>query len=193
MVNEEVQLQGLSHREPVSRSLALPVTEEFVGEGIEVAMSPAWSRVLKHGKRKQRSGKQFTAAVQNKNNNPPREKKTYGIVGTGAVGNIHAVTTKLVSVFVTKLAPDLDSETLASYLKEQLSRDVMCQKIGTEYTRYSSFKVTAECKEVAEMYAPQLWPEGTYVRRFYENRKPRVKAPLDTGMSAPEPRASHAC
>jgi len=52
------------------------------------------------------------------------------------------LTTKLVSVFVTKLDPNLDSEMLASYLKEQLSRDVTCQKIGTEYTRYSSFKVT---------------------------------------------------
>ena len=44
------------------------------------------------------------------------------------------------------------------------------------------------------MYAPQLWPEGTYVRRFYENRKPRaavgagVIAPHGTGTSAPEPR-----
>lgn len=37
--------------------------------------------------------------------NPPREKKTYGIVGTAAVGNMHAVTSKLVSVFATKLAP----------------------------------------------------------------------------------------
>lgn len=131
--------------------------------------------------------------------NPPREKKNYVIVGTGAVKNIHAVTTKLVSVFVTKLAPDLDSETLVKYLKEQLSRDVTCQKIGTEYTHYSSFKVTAECKEVAEMYAPQLWPEGTYVRRFYENRKPRaavgtgIKAPLYLQMGAPESKVSNAC
>jgi len=71
---------------------------------------------------------------------------------------MHAVTTELVSVFVTKLAPLRSRDSEASYLKEQLSRDVTCQKIGS--TRYSSFKVTAECKEVAEMYAPQLWPEG---------------------------------
>lgn len=67
-------------------------------------------------------------------------------------------------------------------------------KIGSECTRYSSFKVTAACKEVAEM-----WPGGTYVRCFYENRKPRaavgagLKASLDTEMSAPETRASRAC
>lgn len=28
-----------------------------------------------------------------------------------------------------------------------------------------------ECKEVDEMYEPQLWPEGIFVRRFYEARK----------------------
>ena len=132
------------HRKPAPGPSALAVAEETAGGGSDAMMSPAWSHVLKHG-----FSMQATAAVQSKTSiNPPREKKTYGIVGTGGVGNMHAVTTKLVSVFATKLAPDLDSETLASYLKEQLSRDVTCQKIDTEYTRYSSFKVTAECKEV---------------------------------------------
>ncbi|TDG96897.1 hypothetical protein EPR50_G00233930 [Perca flavescens] len=180
MACEEAQLHGPSHREPAPGPSALPVIEYTAGGGIEVVMSPAWSCVLKYGKRKQRCGKRSAAAVQNKTSmNPPREKKTYGIVGTGAVENIHAVTTKLGSVFVTKLAPDLDSETLASYLKEQLSRDVTCQRIDTKYTRYSSFKVTAE---VAEMYAQQLWPEGTYVRRFY--RKPRAALGQDAGARA---------
>lgn len=118
MASEEVQLHGPSHREPAPAPSALSVIEETAGGGIEVAMSPVWSRVLKHGKSKQRSGKRFIAAVQSKTSmNPPREKKTYGIVGTGAVENIHAVTTKRVSVFVTKLAPDLDSETLAKLFK----------------------------------------------------------------------------
>ena len=197
MTCEGAQLHGPSHRKPAPGPSALAVAEETAGGGSAATMSPAWSHVLKHGKHKQRPGKRSTAAVQSKTSmNPPREKKTYGIVGTAAVGNMHAVTSKLVSVFASKLAPDLESETLASYLKEQLSRDVTCQKIDTQYTRYSSFKVTAECKEVGVMHAPQLWPEGTYVRRFYENRKLRaavgagVIAPHGTGMSAPEPRAS---
>lgn len=90
MASEEAQLHGPSPREPAPGPLALPVIEE--------AMSPAWSRVLKYAKRKQRSGKRSAAAVQNLTSmNPPREKKTYGIVGSGAVENIHAVTTKLCS------------------------------------------------------------------------------------------------
>jgi len=44
-----------------------------------------------------------------------------------------------------------------------------------------------------------MWPEGTYVRRFYENREPRapvragIKAPLDTEMMRLIQRVSHAC
>lgn len=44
--------------------------------------------------------------------------------------------------------------------------------------RYSSFKVCVECSEVAEMYNPELWPEGSVVRRYYEPRKAGV-----TGIS----------
>ncbi len=73
MASEEAQFHGPSHREPAPRSSPLPVIEETAGGGVEVVMSPAWSRVLKHGKRKQRFGKQSTAAVQNKTSmNPPR-------------------------------------------------------------------------------------------------------------------------
>ncbi len=93
------------------------------------------------------------------------------VVGTGAVGNIRMVKTKLVSVFVSKFTPDLDALTLSEYLKEKLGRDVACQKIETVQSRYSSFKVSAECNEVSEMYDPQLWPEGAFVRRYYEPRR----------------------
>lgn len=43
-------------------------------------------------------------------------------------------------------------------------------------SRYSSFKVTAECNEVTEMYDPALWPEGAFVRRFYQMRKTKPSA-----------------
>ena len=95
----------------------------------------------------------------------------------------------MASVFATKFSPDLNSETLAGYLKNKMSRDVVCLKIATEQTRYSSFKVTAECKEVGEMYDPQLWPEGTFVRRFYESRKPGANANIQPALRVQEPDA----
>lgn len=132
-----------------------------------------YARVLKEGrKQKHALGKPSTALKPRLHSS--REKKTAGIVGTCAGGNIQAITTKSVSVFATRFPLDLEPDTLASYLKSKLGRDVTCVKIDTGRARFGSFKVTAICREIDEMYEPQLWPEGIYVRRFFEARKPRA-------------------
>lgn len=41
--------------------------------------------------------------------------------------------------------------------------------------------MTAECKDVAEMYNPEIWPVGSYVRRFYEPRRRTI----DSGSKGP--------
>lgn len=46
-----------------------------------------------------------------------------------------------------------------------------CQKIDSVQKRYNSFKITAECEKFEEMYDPEIWPEGIFVRRFYEARR----------------------
>lgn len=117
-------------------------------------MSPVWSRAVREGRRL----KPATELQPGARLHPPRKKKTPGIVGTGAGGNIQTIKTKLVSVFATTFSPDLDSEALARYRRDKLCRDVTCQKIDTASSRFSSFKITAECNEVGEMYEPQLWP-----------------------------------
>ncbi|CAL9685358.1 unnamed protein product [Knipowitschia caucasica] len=134
--------------------------------------SPKWSTVLKRGK-PHPGGKTGTRHTSVPGLRKPG--KSVVIVGTGAAGHqINTVTTKLVSVFASKFSPDLDVKTLSDYLQEQLDREVMCQKIATANSRFSSFKVTAECNEVAEMYKPEIWPVGAYVRRFYEPRSGRA-------------------
>ena len=89
----------------------------------------------------------------------------------------------MVSVFATRFSPDLDAETLSEYLKSKLNRDVTCQKIVSVRSRFSSFKVTAECKDINEMYTPELWPEGALVRRYYEPRKVNATGPAKITMS----------
>ncbi len=74
-----------------------------------------------------------------------------------------------------KFTPDLNAETLSNYLKEKLGRDVNCQCINTKNNRYSSFKVSAECINVAEMNSLEQWPEGSVVQRYYEPRKVGLK------------------
>lgn len=138
--------------------------------------SPGWSEVVKRGQRLQGS---VNAAAQmgTRAAAPGRKKRTaraVPIVGTGVVSGIQTVKTKLVSVFATKFSPDLDAGTLSSYLKGKLGREVQCQKIDTVHSRFGSFKVSAECNEVGEMYIPELWPDGALVRRYYEPRREGV-------------------
>lgn len=131
--------------------------------------SPKWSQVVKRNRRPQNAALLTTSQSASFK----RSKKAAGatVIGTGASGDIKTVRTKLVSVFATRFHPALDADVLALHLKDKLGREVMCQRVGSASSRFSSFKVSAECNEVSEMYAPQIWPEGSLVRRYYEPRK----------------------
>ena len=140
------------------------------------SQSPAWSTVVERGKSKHQ--KPLIAPLQPKSGRPiqtrlKRGQKKTGIIGTGTESNIPVIKTKLVSVFATRFSPTLEADTLCSYLTEKLGKSVTCRKIETISNRFSSFHVTAECSEVADMYDPQLWPVGIYVRRYFEARRPR--------------------
>ncbi|MEQ2171469.1 hypothetical protein GOODEAATRI_010981 [Goodea atripinnis] len=93
-----------------------------------------------------------------------------GIIGTGTVSNFK---TKLLSIFATRFSPDLDADIVCGYLTEKLGQSVTCRKIDSMGNRFSSFHITAECNEVAEMYDLKLWLAGVYLRHYFEARKPK--------------------
>ena len=146
--------------------------------------SPRWSTIVKNGKPVSTrvkakaagsalGGHTSTTVVRKRSRPAP-------IIGTGTVSTIKTVKTKIVNVFATKFSPDLDADTLADYLQSKLNRTVTCQKIDHARSRFGSFKVTAECNEVTEMYNPELWPEGALIRRYYEPRNVPTGAGIDT-------------
>ena len=97
----------------------------------DATMSPKWTRVVKEGRRlKHATGK--SPMPSKPRLTPSREKKTRGIVGTGAGGSIQAITTKSVSVFAR-----LTWREKRNYAMTSL------EKIDAVQTRFGSFKVTA--------------------------------------------------
>ncbi|CAM4518873.1 unnamed protein product [Leuciscus chuanchicus] len=58
----------------------------------------------------------------------------------------------------------------ARFSWDQLGREVTCQKITSVNNRFASIKVSTKCNDVVEMYKPEIWLVGAYVRRFYEQR-----------------------
>lgn len=138
--------------------------------------SPKWSHVVKKSRRQSPGQATTNSKWQHPTHRGPGQKRKPGslaIVSTGTGCNIKVVKTKLVSVFASKLSPDLEMEFLSAYLRDKLGRDVTCEKIPTAHNRFGSFKVSAECNELGEMYNSELWPEGAYVRRFHEPRRAR--------------------
>lgn len=158
-----------------STAMDVAVRKHAVGS-VASSGSPRWSTVVKKGKPVSVRHKTKAVVSTALDGHIPNSavRKRYGpasIIGTGTVSTIKTVKTKIVNVFATKISPELDADTLAEYLKSKLNRVVTCQKIDSARSRVGSFKVTAECNDVSEMYNPELWPEGALVRRYYEPRK----------------------
>lgn len=152
--------------DPLSSHGERPSQVEFSGgTTLLPPSSPKWSKVVKSGQQR------FAKPAPRIGLSTSGQRKVKTVVGTGATGNFKMIKTKLVSVFASKFSPDLEAETLRTYLKNKLGHDVSCDKIDTVNDRYASFKVTAECNTVDVMYDPELWPDGTFVRRYYEPRK----------------------
>ncbi|XP_011661635.2 uncharacterized protein LOC105437100 [Strongylocentrotus purpuratus] len=108
---------------------------------------------------------------------PMQPKRKPGIVGKASSGRIQAVQTKLVNVFATRFDPELDADTLGDFLQEKINDTVTCNKIVTERSRFGSFHISAVCQNVEDMYDPDVWPEGVFVRRYYEPRKLQASLP----------------
>lgn len=64
---------------------------------------------------------------------------------------------------------------------KQAGCKVTCIKIDLAQSQYSSFKVPEESDDVRDVYAPDLWPEGALVWRFYEMHQ--SKEAVVTGVS----------
>ena len=175
--SESTERQDGGTQEPA----AAGTTRLSLGAGettIPPPQSPLWSAVVEKRRRKSPGNKPNPAkqlqpgATQARTKRDQQKKK--GIIGTSTSSNITVVKTKMVSVFATRFSPTLEAETLCAYMSDKLGKPVTCRKIDSTRNRFSSFQVTAECNEVAEMYDPQLWPDGIFVRRYFEIRTPRV-------------------
>lgn len=138
-----------------------------------VSRSPQWTKVVRVGRCVQElqcgavhSGSSAAVSMWKK-----RHGNAMQVVGTWAMADIETVRSKLVRVFATRFSPDLDPETLSTYLKAKLDHEAICQKIVTDHSRFASFKVSVECNKVCEIYTPELWLEWAHVRRFCEQRR----------------------
>ena len=82
----------------------------------------------------------------------PARAKPKAVIGTKCGVSLKARSGRFVCVFVM-----MDSHKLAT----------KCTQLTTKHDSYASYKVEVMCDNVAELYNPEKWPTGVYLRKFF--------------------------
>jgi uncharacterized coiled-coil protein SlyX len=74
---------------------------------------------------------------------------------------------RFVSLFVSRLEPDIEAEKIQTYIKSKFNVTFECEKLKTKYDSYASFKLQGFCVDPSVFYKAENWPENILVRRFF--------------------------
>lgn len=112
----------------------------------------------------------------------PRKSNFKPIIGTkkpeqATKDSFLKVVDRKISIFISRLDPDVSKETVEQYLNEANVDNVECEKLKTRYETYSSFKLTLAENSVSKVLDPTFWPEGTLVKRFVTPKKAEGSRP----------------
>ena len=94
------------------------------------------------------------------------------VIGTRLHGNTLKVSSgRFISIFVSRLDPSVSCDALSAYIHDVHSIDANCEKFITKYNTYASFKVNVTCNDMSTFLDPDKWPQGVYLRKFFNNKK----------------------
>ena len=149
-----------------TNAIARPTLATVSRPDVRRNRSPDRPKTQRHARRED-TDDGFTL-VEAKNNKKKKSKKTNAVIGTRDGPNeLKTVDGRFVCVFVSRLSPSVTEEEVIRYVKSVHNLTAKCVKLNTRYDNYTSFKVEANCKSVDEFYAPENWPAGVYVRKFF--------------------------
>ena len=97
----------------------------------------------------------------------PSSLKTKAVIGTMGSSTVKAKTGRYVAVFVSRLLPETTAEEMEAFVQDTHHLSSKCVKLDTKHHSYASFKVEVTCDTIPDMYDPEKWPVGAYVRRYY--------------------------
>ena len=78
------------------------------------------------------------------------------------------------SLFVSRLRPSVEEETLKLHIKTISSTDkVTCEKLKVKYDNYVSYKIVLgdlQKNKIPSVFQSENWPKGIVVKRWYEKK-----------------------
>ena len=94
------------------------------------------------------------------------------VIGTRSDGNTLKVSSgRFISIFVSRLDPSVSCDALSAYINDVHSINAKCEQLITKYNSYASFKVDVTCNDMSTFLSPDKWPQGVYLRKFFNNKK----------------------
>ncbi|CAH2014073.1 unnamed protein product [Acanthoscelides obtectus] len=179
--NEIVILENLS-AEPVDDSFALPAANSPV----IVNSAPIATRTEKDEDK--------WIEVRNRNTNKisvrnrPVDKSSRPEPLRGSNVNICSLrpASRVSSLFLSGLAPEVTSESVKNFLKENNFNEYTCEKMKTKKGKYcSSFRLTVPHDDIDKYLCPDLWPRGILINHFRNlQRQNMVKENLNSRKSS---------
>ena len=76
---------------------------------------------------------------------------------------------KYTRIFVSRLLPDIEVDSVRTYVAGFLNDDCKVYKLKPKFPSYSSFVVSCDVKHENMLMCPDNWEEGILVRRFVGN------------------------
>lgn len=73
---------------------------------------------------------------------------------------------KLCFLFVSRLNPNMETNSVLDYLKEFKPAEYQVEKLSTKFPTYSSFKVGIPISLYDEIYLSDFWPLGTFISKY---------------------------
>ncbi|KAG8286232.1 hypothetical protein J6590_065136 [Homalodisca vitripennis] len=93
------------------------------------------------------------------------------IIGRANSDDKLKVVDKLRYLFVSRIAEQVDSNSLKQYINKQVEGNFEITKLRSKRPGYSSYKVGVPISLWEKIYSPDFWPSGAFVNRFRYNRK----------------------
>lgn len=155
-----------------SKSNTLSAVNRIVNDPAIVIQSDNKRGTSDFGKGDIHTNEWTTVTKKKREDRSPKKRKQQGIVGTNTVANEKLVAaSKMVSLFVSRLKPSTQLDTLKSYVQKHFS-EAECSTLTPKHPEhYSSFRVCIDSSNVNRAMDPTLWPAGTYVAKFFPKRQ----------------------
>ena len=103
----------------------------------------------------------------------PTNKSVVGLQKSNVIKAVKSV--RRVSLFVSRLPPDTDAETIQEYVKEQVvATEVVATRLKSRFDSYASYRLDLSDPSVSDVLDPEIWAQGLLVRRFFTRRSDPV-------------------